>query len=151
MDEWDRYIQLVKKIDPYNHLRSIHNGRVIYDHSQPWITHCSIQSKDFDRIPAWFEEYQKPIIIDECGYEGNIDRGWGNITGKEMLNRHWLGFIKGAYVGHGETYINPEEILWWSKGGELVGSSSKRIAFLKKIIDQLPEEGFSQIKMTRQE
>ena len=148
IDEWDRYIKLVEKIDPYNHLRSIHNGREIFDHSKPWITHCSIQTGDFNRIPEWFDKYQKPLVIDECGYEGNIDRGWGYLTGKEMVNRFWQGFAKGAYVGHGETYVNPEENLWWSKGGELQGSSPKRIAFLKKIVEEFPEKGFSHIKST---
>ncbi len=151
IQEWDRYIKLVKNIDPYNHLRSIHNGRVFYDHSNPWITHCSIQSGDFNRIPEWFDKYEKPIVIDECGYEGNIDRGWGNITGKEMVNRFWQGFTMGAYVGHGETYANPEQNLWWSKGGELVGSSPRRIAFLKNIIEEIPENKFTLIKMTKTE
>lgn len=144
-EEWDRYFQLVEAADPYNHLRSIHNGWVFYDHAKPWVSHCSIQSSDFDRIPEWFEEYQKPVVIDECGYEGNIDRDWGNITGKEMTNRFWLGFSTGAYVGHGETYLNPEGNLWWSKGGELKGSSPKRIEFLKKIVEAFPE-GASHIK-----
>ena len=147
--EWDRYIQLVEKTDPYHHLRSIHNCRGFFDHNKPWITHCSIQSKDMGHIPQWFDTYQKPLVIDECGYEGNIDRGWGNITGKEMVNRFWQGFAMGAYVGHGETYLNPEENLWWSKGGELQGESPKRIAFLRNIIEEIPENGFSPLKMQK--
>ncbi|MFZ6029258.1 MAG: DUF5060 domain-containing protein [Chloroflexota bacterium] len=146
IDEWDRYIQLVERIDPYAHLRSIHNCRAFFDHSKPWITHCSIQSSDFRRIPEWFGEYKKPLVIDECGYEGNIDRGWGYLTGKEMVSRFWRGFAMGAYVGHGETYVNPEGNLWWSKGGELQGSSPARIAFLRKLIEGLPEKGFSLIE-----
>lgn len=145
VEEWDRYIKLVEKLDPYNHLRSIHNAHVFFDHSKPWITHCSIQSSDFNRISEWFKKYQKPIVIDECGYEGNIDRGWGNLTGKEMVNRFWLGFAQGAYVGHGETYINPENNLWWSKGGSLVGSSPERIDFLKKVIEEIPIKYHSHI------
>jgi hypothetical protein len=145
VEEWDRYIKLVEKVDPYNHLRSIHNAHTFFDHSKPWITHCSIQSSDFRRIRQWLDDYQKPIVIDECGYEGNIDRGWGYLTGKEMVNRFWLGFAQGAYVGHGETYVNAEGNLWWSKGGELVGSSPKRIAFLKKIIEESPENSFFHI------
>lgn len=144
--EWDRYIRLIEKIDPYNHLRSIHNCREFFDHSKPWITHCSLQTKDFDRIPQWFDKYKKPLVIDECGYEGNIDRGWGNLTGKELVNRFWQGFALGTYVGHGETYLNAEENLWWSKGGELQGSSIKRIAFLRIIVEEFPEKGFSLIE-----
>jgi hypothetical protein len=44
-------------------------------------------------------------------------------------------------VGHGETYLNPEDILWWSKGGVLHGQSPPRLAFLRKILDQGPPEG----------
>ncbi|MBI9051890.1 MAG: DUF5060 domain-containing protein [Anaerolineaceae bacterium] len=146
--EWDRYMKLVEKIDPYHHLRSIHNCRGFFDHSKSWISHCSIQSKDLSLIPKWFDEYNKPLVIDECGYEGNIDRDWGNLTGKEMVHRFWQGFSLGAYVGHGETYINPQENLWWSKGGQLQGDSTRRIAFLRKIIEEFPEIGFSLIKPT---
>ncbi|MEN8905340.1 MAG: DUF5060 domain-containing protein [Clostridiales bacterium] len=146
--EWDRYMKLVAKIDPYNHLRSIHNCREFFDHTKPWITHCSIQSKGFVQISKWLDSYKKPIVIDECGYEGNIDRNWGNITGKELINRFWQGFALGAYVGHGETYINPEENLWWSKGGTLQGDSTERIAFLRSIIEEIPEKYFSLIKPT---
>jgi hypothetical protein len=104
-----------------------------------------------DHIPQWFETYHKPLVIDECGYEGNIDRGWGNITGKEMVNRFWQGFGMGAYVGHGETYLNPEENLWWSKGGELQGESPERIAFLRKIIEDIPERGFAYFKRKKRD
>ena len=100
-------------------------------------------------MPKWFETYQKPLVVDECGYEGNIDRGWGNITGREMVNRFWQGFALGAYVGHGETYLNPEENLWWSKGGALEGESPARIAFLREIIEEIPEKGFAPLKLQK--
>jgi hypothetical protein len=41
-------------------------------------------------------------------------------------------------VGHGETYLHPEDILWWSKGGVLHGESPARIAFLRKIVEAGP-------------
>lgn len=144
--EWHRYIKLVQAIDPYDHLRSIHNCREFYDHTRSWITHCSIQSKLFDRIPEWFEKYGKPIVIDECGYEGNIDRDWGNLPVKEMVHRFWQGFSQGAYVGHGETYMHRQDVLWWSKGGELHGQSPERIDFLRKIIEEFPGKGLARFK-----
>jgi len=52
-----------------------------------------------------------------------------------MTQRFWLGTLSGCYVGHGETYKHPEDILWWSKGGVLHGESPDRIAFLKKIME----------------
>ena len=139
--EWHRYIQLVQELDPYNHLRSIHNCHEFYDHGKPWITHCSIQSNRFDLIKTWFCDYGKPVVIDECGYEGNIDRDWGNISAREMVHRFWSGFCQGAYVGHGETYMHRQDILWWSKGGELHGESPERIGFLREIIETLPIKG----------
>jgi len=49
--------------------------------------------------------------------------------------------VEGAYCGHGETYKDPNDILWWAKGGELHGQSPVRIAFLKKILEDAPAEG----------
>jgi hypothetical protein len=138
MEDWDHYMQLVQQIDPYNHLRSIHNCGSFYDHNQPWVTHCSVQNGVISRVPAWRKMYNKPVVIDECGYEGNIDMAWGNLSPEEMVIRFWLGFTLGGYVGHGETYLNPEEELWWSKGGKLRGESPARIAFLRQIFEQAP-------------
>jgi hypothetical protein len=43
-------------------------------------------------------------------------------------------------VGHGETYLDPEDVLWWSKGGTLHGESPDRIAFLRQIIEEGPDK-----------
>jgi len=77
-------------------------------------------------------------VVDECCYEGNIPYNWGNITVQEMTHRFWEGFSRGGYVGHGETYLHPEDILWWSKGGVLHGGSPARIAFLREIMEEGP-------------
>jgi hypothetical protein len=58
-----------------------------------------------------------------------------------MVRRFWLGTVRGAYVGHGETYLDPRDILWWSKGGVLRGQSPKRIAFLREIVESGPAHG----------
>jgi hypothetical protein len=138
MEDWDHYMQFVQQIDPYNHLRSIHNCGSFYDHTNPWVTHCSIQSHVLNRVPVWLKMYQKPVVVDECGYEGNLNMVWGDLSAEEMVQRLWLGFVSGGYVGHGETYINEQEILWWSKGGQLYGESVPRIAFLREIFEQAP-------------
>lgn len=44
-------------------------------------------------------------------------------------------------MGHGETFVHPQDILWWSKGGKLYGESPKRIGFLRKIMEEGPAEG----------
>jgi hypothetical protein len=79
------------------------------------------------------------VIVDECCYEGNIPQNWGNIPAQELVHRCWLGAIAGSYVGHGETYLHPEDILWWSKGGRLHGESPPRIAFLCQILKDGPD------------
>ena len=143
IDDWERLAGLVLANDPVGHLLSIHNCFGFYDYSRPWITHSSIQRIDVYRTAentdSWRREWGKPVIIDECAYEGDIDQGWGNITGEEMTRRFWEGAIRGGYVGHGETYLNDREELWWSKGGELVGSSPERIAFLAAITAGSPD------------
>lgn len=63
---------------------------------------------------------QKPVVLDEIAYEGNIQHGWGNISGKEMTRRFWKHSAE-EHTRHGETYMNDEGILWWSHGGKLHG------------------------------
>jgi hypothetical protein len=139
--EWESYFRLIMGKDPYRHLCSIHNGMTWYDHSLPWITHLSIQTAYLENIQDWRELYRKPVIIDECVYEGNIPNDWGNLTPQEMMNRFWTAWCRGAYCTHGETYIHPQNILWWSKGGQLYGKSPERIAFLHRIMTETPESG----------
>ena len=83
-------------------------------------------------------QYGKPVIYDECRYEGNIPHGWGNITAEEMVHNFWAGTVSGCYVGHGETYEHPEDLLWWAKGGVLRGESPQRIAFLREFMADAP-------------
>lgn len=139
MADWDHYMQLVQQIDPYDHLRSIHNCMSFYDHTKPWVTHSSIQNSNMYRVHVWRKMYGKPVVIDECCYEGNINMMWGDLSPEKMVHRFWTGFVQGGYVGHGETYVNDREELWWSKGGELIGQSPDRIAFLRKIFESAPD------------
>lgn len=141
MADWHRIFEILYKHDPYHHLRSIHNCIEFYDHALPWITHASIQSTDFDRAREWRCKYKKPLIYDECRYEGDVEYGWGNLTPEEMTAMFWKSLISGAYAGHGETYLHPDDILWWSKGGKLHGQSPDRIAFFKDILQHTPAEG----------
>ena len=147
LSDWDYYISQFAKKDVFHHLISIHNGPRIYDHTNPLITHASIQGEDTYKAKEYRAKYKKPIIFDECRYEGNIPWSWGNMTPQSMTEKFWRGVMNGGYVGHGETYVtenpvkNPGEssdILWWSKGGVLRGESPERILFLRKIIESAP-------------
>src|SRR6202040_2381834 len=123
--DWDHFFQLIAAEDPYGHLRSIHNAAKFYDHNKAWVTHASIQNgsavADFGRAILYRDVYRKPVIFDEAKYEGDVDKRWGNLSAEEMVHRFWQGTIAGTYVGHGETYRDPHDILWWSKGGALHG------------------------------
>ena len=145
VEDWERYAKIICEKDPYRHLRSIHNCRNFYDHNRPWITHCSIQRQDLykssELVNEWREKYRKPVVLDEIAYEGNIQHGWGNISGEEMLRRFWEAAVRGGYPGHGETYMHPQDILWWSHGGELHGESHKRFGFLLDVMKETPGIG----------
>lgn len=141
IDDWERYADLVCRCDPYDHLRSIHNCRTNYDHSKKWVTHVSFQGHP-DQVGRLREAHGKPVVVDECCYEGDIPNGWGNISAEELTWRFWLAVACGGYCGHGETYMHPEDVLWWSKGGMLHGKSPERIAFLRKILEQHAGGGF---------
>lgn len=139
--DWDRFFRVVQTHDPYQRLRSVHNCRGFYDYGKPWVTHCSIQHSDLERTAEWRQLYKKPVVVDECKYEGNIQQRWGNISAQEMVHSFWLGTVGGGYVGHGETYLHPEDTLWWSKGGVLHGQSPARIAFLRQILEESGTQG----------
>lgn len=147
--DWDRYFGIICENDPYGHLRSIHNGRLIYNHNQQWVTHASIQNgsavEDFGRAVIYRDVYQKPIVFDEVKYEGNLPQRWGDISAEEMVHRFWQGTIAGTYVGHSETYLHPQDVLWWSKGGTLHGSSAPRLQFMSEILQTAPPEGLEPI------
>lgn len=139
LEQWEEIENFVAGHDPYHHLLSNHNCFAFWDHSRPNVTHAGVQTKIFTRVSQWRQKYGKPVIVDECCYEGNLRQFWGSISGREMTNRFWRVVTTGGYCTHGETFLDPEQdILWWAKGGKLKGESPKRIAFLRSIVEQLP-------------
>lgn len=147
--DWDRMIQVVHDADPYHRLLSIHNGTRIYDHNNPLLTHASIQNgsavEDAGRAVLYRDVYRKPVVFDEVKYEGDIPSRWGQLSPEEMVYRFWQGTVAGTYVGHGETYLSDDDVLWWAKGGVLKGQSPARLAFLRKVLDDAPAEGIEPI------
>jgi hypothetical protein len=145
--DWDRAFGLVEELDPYRHLASIHNGTRmydpdslhLYDQSRPSVSHVSLQHWDLNLAGHWRRRWGKPVVVDECGYEGNLPQRWGNLTARMVVNMFWTGFVHGVYVGHGETYLRDDGVIWWSHGGDLVGESPARIEFLRWVMDLLPE------------
>ena len=149
--DFTRLLHLVQQVDPFQHLRSIHYSRVMYDYASPAVTHASLQTSAFEKAAEWLKIWRKPIVFDEVMYEGNLDRRWGNLSGEEMTRRFWLGVIAGSYVTHGETYFvkagsTPKDVIWWAKGGKLQGSSPDRIGFLRRVLESLTQSGLESIE-----
>ncbi len=149
LSDWDYYIEQFGKKDKFHHLLGIHNGVRFYDHTNPYITHASIQGEDTHKAKDYSRKYRKPVVFDECRYEGNIPWSWGNLTAQSLTEKFWRGITNGGYVGHGETYVTEDsiqypgqsnDILWWSKGGLLRGESPERIKFLRSIIESAPPQ-----------
>ena len=142
---WKKLIRFVREQDPYGHLTSIHQMEKMYDHRDPNITHCSIQRTEMfltaEYADTWREKFGKPVVIDECVYEGNLNAWWGGITAQELVRRFWEAAARGGYLGHGETYTG--ENIWWSHGGMLKGESPERIRFLRSIMANCPNICFS--------
>ena len=138
MEDWYRFEEIIGEEDIYGHLMSNHYCLRPYDYSRKNITHLSLQNVLFHKADEWMRKYGKPVVYDECCYEGDIDQSWGNISAREMTHRFWCAVCIGAYATHGETYLSEDEVLWWAKGGRLKGESPSRIAFLRGIIERLP-------------
>ncbi|WP_217491458.1 DUF5060 domain-containing protein [Polaribacter reichenbachii] len=149
VSDWDALTEVVVKNDPYRHLCSIHGATSsYYDYFKPEYTHVSIQ----DEAPVLNSYssatlrniFKKPIVLDEVGYEGNLERRWGRLSPEKMTHLVWNGVIAGAYVTHGEVYRfhTKEDTFFWADGGSLKGESWKRIKFLKSIIEAAPEPLF---------
>lgn len=134
---WDALFHTLAAADPYGRQMSIHNGNLLYNHSQPWITHVSLQGHEGD-TPALRARYAKPMVWDEVRYEGNLSSSWGALSGPEMADRFFLGASLGVHVGHSETITragvsDDQQPLWWAKGGTLIGSSPARIKWFRAL------------------
>ena len=135
---WYDFASFMAENDPYGHLLSNHNCFGYWDFSNKYTTHCCIQDTCVDEVPVLQDKYNKPVVFDECCYEGNIIHPWGNISAFEMVNRFWIAVVCGGYCTHGETYMDDSDVLWWARGGVLHGESPARIAFLRDIVESLP-------------
>jgi hypothetical protein len=141
LSDWDRLANLVRANDPVGHPLSMHNWLEPFDCSVDWATHASIQGGGFamgEAVAKWRKRWDKPIVVDEFGYEGDLEPGWGNLTGEEEVRRFWEGAMRGAFLTHGETFHADDQVVFWSKGGALRGDSVSRLAFLREIIEASP-------------
>lgn len=147
--DWAHLGQLLRQIDPYSHLRSIHNGKRIYNQAEDWITHVSMQhgmaAAEASRAVLFREAWRKPVVFDELKYEGRHDRRWAQLSGQQMVQGFWATTIAGTYGGHSEFIPDAEGLIWLAQGVQLRGDSPARLAFLKQILDAAPAEGIEPI------
>ncbi|MCU7548009.1 DUF5060 domain-containing protein [Chitinophagaceae bacterium LB-8] len=143
--DWDLIAKTVVANDPYRHLCSIHGATATYfDYWKPEFTHVSIQDESPVQSPGSAallrQIYHKPIISDEVGYEGNLPYRWGRYSPEEMTYLVLNGVMGGTYVTHGECYMfkDDSDTIFWAKGGHFRGTSWKRIAFLRKLVEECP-------------
>lgn len=94
------------------------------------------------------EGLRQAVVNDESEYEGNVVQCWGSITAQELVHRFWITVMRGGYAGHGETYSQPDDLLWWAKGGELHGESYERIGFLLEILKEDVSNGLTPFGLT---
>lgn len=137
-EDWQEMAAILSTQDPYHHLLSNHQMILPWDFADPHTTHICLQVKSVEDVSRYTAQYRKPLMVDECRYEGNLAWEWGNLSGFEMVNRFWKVLAQGGYASHGETFLDDHDILWWAKGGTLKGQSVPRIAFAKEIIERLP-------------
>ena len=135
--DWDQFGELLEKNDPYQHLISAHNWITPYP-KRPWLTHVSYQGSEPREAFRIRTEYQIPVVVDELGYEGDIEPNWGNLSGFDFMNRVWSCTAFGCYGEHGETFHRDDEVLWWAKGGKLYGQAPARLRFLRDFLESLP-------------
>ena len=86
---WDALFKTVDAEDQSNHLLSIHNNECLYNYSQPWVSHFSLQHthnkpKDLRGIYGI-----KPFMYDEVKYEGRLSSNWGSFSAPQMVQRFW--------------------------------------------------------------
>lgn len=148
---WDALGAALAAEDPYRREASIHNCIHLYNHSRAWVTHVSLQGYE-DGTPAIVAGRYglKPVVWDEVRYEGDIPEGWGQLSGPEMADRFWWGHSLGVHVGHSETIMLPglqdkDQLMWWSKGGVLRGTSPGRISWFARTVGSAPRPAFSRL------
>lgn len=147
-EDWECFAHFLHDNDVYGHLLSNHQIVVPWDFANQHTTHICQQTGEIQRVAEWIEQYGKPLMIDETGYEGNFPFDWGNLSGFEMVNKFWTVCVQGGYCTHGETYWNEEEVLWWSKGGGTGGGKPCENPFSERDFGCSSGAGFLQRKIS---
>jgi hypothetical protein len=148
-ERWDGVFRTLQETDPHGRLRSIHNWIRLYDHNKPWVTHVSLQNgsavAEFGRALLYRDAYRKPIVFDEIKYEGDTVERWGNLSARELVHRFWIATVSGTYASHGESFLVGGGTLSIVAGGPFRGESPPRLAFLRRILEEVDGAGLDPI------
>lgn len=109
------------------------------DPGVPWLTHLSVPLENLRGVSALRRDYDKPVHVDACGYEGNGSTPDTSLTAQEMLTRIWEGTVRGAYVTHGEWYVDHASGPWSDGGVRPTGVAAQRLRLLREVLDELPD------------
>ena len=128
--------RILGEYDAFDHLRSIHYCYHQYEYGRGWCTHAGVQDSRLQLGAQWRTDWRKPVVFDECRYEGNIASRWGNISGDAMTAVFGKPPRRAAIAVTAKPTLDPNDILWWSHGGVLHGTSPAKIAFLRKLLEE---------------
>ena len=131
--------ELIAELDSSRHLISMHEAT---DPGPPWLTHLSVRLENLRGVSALRLAHAKPVFVDACGHEGNGTTPDTSLRPEEMLTRIWEGTVRGAYVTHGEWYVDPSSVsvVPWSDGGSRpTGVVAQRLRLLREVLDDLPD------------
>ncbi|WP_419999032.1 DUF5605 domain-containing protein [Streptomyces boninensis] len=125
---------VIRDYDYGHHLLTVHGGPET-DFGAPWITHVSVALEDTRAVAALSGQLGKPVMVDDCGAEGDAPVPERSLPGAELLARLWEGLCQGGYATHAESYGTSP---WTTHGGRFSGEAPDRIAFLSHILDDAP-------------
>ena len=57
----------------------------LYNYSQPWVTHFSLQHTHNHPRDLWETYGLKPFMYDEVKYEGRLGSNWGSLSAPQMV------------------------------------------------------------------
>ncbi|OXM88268.1 hypothetical protein CF651_02455 [Paenibacillus rigui] len=138
-EDWHRLGRWVQELDCGAHLRSIQHTGSRFDYGAHWITHVSLRTPEVRIASECAKQFGKPVVMEECGCEGNLESRWGSLTAEEIVSRLWEGYFRGGYAAYCESYVREDTPLWHEQGGELKGESIPRIQFLRELLYEAPE------------
>ncbi|GAB2964630.1 DUF5605 domain-containing protein [Streptomyces pseudoechinosporeus] len=118
-----------------HHLLTVHGDARTTSFGAPWITHASVRLDQVRDVASLVAELDKPVVVDDCGAEGDAPQEPASLSAEEMVARIWEGLCLGGYVTHAEEYGTRT---WSSGGGALRGEAASRLDFLRALLADAP-------------